>query len=226
MNAMCGIDHHFAPSRMGSVWPVGDLALGGFAPSGLECIWSVTPRVAPWAVSLRPVGALNRVNPSFPAPKGRPEIAQDNALGMAPQNEQALKGRNIVSNGGGWVCALPGSAPSGHGFACSFGGLTWSGVASRPGSVWPIGDLALGGFAPSGLECIWTVGPRVAPWAVSLRPVGASNRVNPSFPAPTGRYVIAQGNALGMAPQNVQALKGRKLGWQKTRSKHWSIQNP
>ena len=49
------------------------------------------------------------------------------------------------------------------------------------------------------LECIWSVTPRVAPWAITLRLVGASNRGNPSFPAPTGRYVIAQGNALGMA---------------------------
>ena len=125
---------------------------------------------------------------------------QGNALGRAPRNGQALKGRNNDSNGGAWVCALPGSAPSGHGFAWSFGGFVRGGFApSGLGSVWPVGDSALGGFAPSGLECIWTVGPRVAPWAVSLRPVGALNRVNPSFPAPTGRNVIAQGNALGMA---------------------------
>ena len=118
MNAMCGIDHHFAPSRMGSVWPVGDLALGGFAPSRIGSVW--------------PVGDFVR----------------------------------------------GGSAPSGLGFA------------------WPVGDSALGGFAPSGLGLSGgTIPPRVAPWAVSLRPVGASNRVNPSFPAPTGRYVIAQGNA-------------------------------
>ena len=138
------------------------------------------------------------------------EIRPSTTVSSPFRRNTAVFWKNTGSNLMNAMCGIDHHfAPSGHGFA------------------WPIGDFVRGGSAPSGLGLSGgTIPPRVAPWAVSLCPVGASNRVNPSFPAPTGRYVIAQGNALGMAPQNEQALKGRKLGWQKTRSKHWSIQNP
>ena len=114
---------------------------------------------------------------------------------MAPRNGQALKGRNNDSNGGAWVCALPGSAPSGHGFAWPIGDLALGGSApSRIGSVWPIGDFVRGGSAPSGLGLSGgTIPPRVAPWAVSLRPRWGFEPGEPILPRPNGALCDSPG---------------------------------
>ena len=73
------------------------------------------------------------MNQLSPAPTGRHVIAQGNALGMAPEMGQALKGRNNASNVNACVSAPHGSAPSGREFLLSFEprALPWA-VTLRP----------------------------------------------------------------------------------------------
>ena len=64
----------------------------------------------------------------------------------------------------------------------------------RPGRI----HFRAAGFRPSGRGRIFVFAPRALPWAITLRPVGASPGT--TFSAPTGHHVKAQGNVLGMVP--------------------------
>ena len=112
MNAMFGIDRHFALSGLG-LW------------GGIE------PRALPWAIACRPFGAGNLGVPathSFPAPTGHDVKAQGNAKRRpgyaAPHTVRALKGRDV------WCAHATMPQRCGGCFALSGLGL-WEGIGPR-----------------------------------------------------------------------------------------------
>ena len=109
MNAMCGIELHFALSGLGMSW--------GIEPRA----WPFGPRVAPWAIaSCRVAASVSPNGAKGESPGQRP--------GYASPFHQALKGRNN---------------------RC---------------------------LAPSGLGIFLAIEPRALPWAITVRPFGASTR--------------------------------------------------